>query len=54
VLVGRPAVLGLAAGGQAGVARVLEILRAELDRAMALAGLPSLAAITPDAVRRTG
>ncbi|MGY1593775.1 alpha-hydroxy acid oxidase [Geodermatophilus sp. SYSU D00708] len=38
VLVGRPYLYGLAAGGQAGVERVLELLRAELVRAMALTG----------------
>ncbi len=48
VLVGRPVLWGLAAGGRQGAARALELLRAELDLAMALAGCPSLAAITPD------
>jgi len=38
VLVGRPTIWGLAAEGQAGVAGVLGILRAELENAMALAG----------------
>ncbi|MBB3082041.1 alpha-hydroxy acid oxidase [Geodermatophilus sabuli] len=38
VLVGRPYLYGLAAGGQAGVEHVLELLRAELLRAMALTG----------------
>lgn len=51
VLVGRPAVWGLAAGGQEGVAAVLHILRDELDNAMALAGVPSVAEITPAFVR---
>ena len=37
VLVGRPVVWGLAADGEAGVASVLEILRAEFENAMALA-----------------
>jgi 4-hydroxymandelate oxidase len=50
VLIGRPALWGLAADGEAGVARVLEILRDELDTALALCGCPSLAAITPDLV----
>lgn len=36
VLVGRPYLYGLAAGGQAGVERVLQVLTSELDRAMAL------------------
>jgi 4-hydroxymandelate oxidase len=47
VLVGRPAAWGLAAGGQEGVAAVLRILRDELDNAMALAGVPSVAEIIP-------
>ncbi|RZU31101.1 alpha-hydroxy acid oxidase [Blastococcus saxobsidens] len=38
VLVGRPYLFGLAAGGQAGVEKVLDLLHLELDRAMALAG----------------
>jgi 4-hydroxymandelate oxidase len=47
VLVGRPAAWGLAAGGQEGVAAVLRILRDELDNAMGLAGVSSVAEITP-------
>lgn len=47
VLVGRPVVWGLAAGGQEGVAEVLRILRDEVDNAMALAGVRSVAEITP-------
>ena len=39
-LIGRPWVWGLAAGGERGVARVLEIFREELDRALALVGRP--------------
>ena len=39
VLVARPAAWGLAAGGQAGVERVLELLRVELSVAMAIAGV---------------
>jgi 4-hydroxymandelate oxidase len=45
VLIGRPYLWGLAADGEAGVARVLEILRAELLNAMILSGRPSLAGI---------
>jgi 4-hydroxymandelate oxidase len=52
VLVGRPVLWGLAAGGAPGVTRVLELLRAELELAMALAGCPSLAAIDRSLVRR--
>jgi len=44
VLVGRPVLWGLAAGGEAGAARVLSLLRNELDLAMALAGAPTVAA----------
>ena len=36
--IGRPFLYGLGAGGEAGVTRVLEILRAELDTTMALCG----------------
>ena len=38
VLVGRPVLWGLAVGGEAGVRHVLELLRDELDVAMALSG----------------
>ncbi len=41
VLLGRPVIWGLAAGGVAGVARVLAIVRDELERAMALLGTPT-------------
>jgi 4-hydroxymandelate oxidase len=43
VLVGRPAMWGLAAGGQDGVSAVLRILGEELDTAMALAGCATVA-----------
>ncbi|MCB9675187.1 MAG: alpha-hydroxy-acid oxidizing protein [Alphaproteobacteria bacterium] len=45
VAVGRPALWGLTLGGAEGVSEVLELLRAELDEAMALAGCPDLASI---------
>jgi 4-hydroxymandelate oxidase len=51
VQVGRPILWGLAAGGQSGVELVLELLRQELDLAMALAGCPNTAAITRELVR---
>jgi isopentenyl diphosphate isomerase/L-lactate dehydrogenase-like FMN-dependent dehydrogenase len=41
---------GLAAGGADGVQRVVDLLRAELDLAMALVGAASLDALTPDLV----
>lgn len=54
VQIGRPSLWGLACGGEAGVRHVFESLRKELDIAMALAGCPNLAAITPDLLRRRG
>jgi 4-hydroxymandelate oxidase len=48
VLIGRPVIWGLAAAGEAGVSRVLSLLRDELDLAMALAGCATVADITPD------
>lgn len=45
VLVGRPILWALAAGGQAGVERALAVLREEFEIAMAVLGTP-----TPDAV----
>jgi isopentenyl diphosphate isomerase/L-lactate dehydrogenase-like FMN-dependent dehydrogenase len=47
VLVGRPALWGLAVGGEDGARRVLELLREELELALCLCGCPS-----PDAVTR--
>jgi 4-hydroxymandelate oxidase len=47
VLVGRPAVWGLAVDGERGVAGVLEILRAEFVNAMALTGCRTVAEIGP-------
>jgi isopentenyl diphosphate isomerase/L-lactate dehydrogenase-like FMN-dependent dehydrogenase len=40
VLVGRPALYGVGAGGYSGAQRMLEIFREELDRALALIGCP--------------
>ena len=48
VLVGRPYWWGLAAGGASGVAAVIEILKAELDMAMALSGRPTIASVGRD------
>jgi len=39
---GRPYLFGLAAGGQAGVAKALELLRAEIERDMGLLGCTSI------------
>jgi 4-hydroxymandelate oxidase len=46
VLIGRGYLWGLAADGQAGVERVLEMLRSELELAMALSGCKSVTDIT--------
>ncbi len=51
VLVGRPVLWGLAVNGSAGVTAVLELLRAELERAMALLGRPTVAALDASAVQ---
>ena len=45
VFIGRPYVYGLAVGGAQGVERVINILRDELERAMALTGRRSIAEI---------
>jgi 4-hydroxymandelate oxidase len=50
VLVGRPVLWGLAVNGEAGVRDVLELLRQELDLAMALAGTRNVSEITRDLV----
>ena len=42
VLLGRPILYGLAVGGEAGVTRVLGLLRGELELAMALTGCASV------------
>ena len=50
IAIGRPQMYGLATGGAGGVQRVVELLRAELDLAMALVGAPALADLTPDLI----
>jgi L-lactate dehydrogenase (cytochrome) len=45
VLIGRAYAYGLAAAGQAGVVRALEILKADVDRTMRLLGCPSVVAL---------
>lgn len=45
VLIGRPQIYGLIVGGQRGVGDVLEILRSEIDRALALMGVPDVGAL---------
>lgn len=45
VLIGRPYCYGLSVGGAAGVMRVIDILRTELELAMKLCGRPTLASL---------
>jgi 4-hydroxymandelate oxidase len=52
VLLGRPILWGLAAGGQQGVCEVLELLRREIDLAQALCGYADLADVGRDLVAR--
>jgi 4-hydroxymandelate oxidase len=51
VLVGRPVLWGLAAGGQAGVERVLSLLRDEVADTLRQAGVPRLADVGPGLLR---
>ncbi len=50
VLLGRPLLWGLAAGGEAGVHDAIETVTDDLRHVMALAGCSDLAAITPDLI----
>src|SRR5581483_3550103 len=51
-MIGRPFLWGLAAGGAAGVARVLDIFRDELERTMVLMGRSDVRDLSPSMVRR--
>uniref|UniRef100_A0A2N9I7R7 (S)-2-hydroxy-acid oxidase n=1 Tax=Fagus sylvatica TaxID=28930 RepID=A0A2N9I7R7_FAGSY len=51
VLIGRPVVYGLAAKGEYGVKRVVQMLKDELELTMALSGCPSVKDITRSHVR---
>jgi 4-hydroxymandelate oxidase len=50
--IGRPYIYGLAAFGQQGVERIVEILRAELTMVMKQCGTPSIGRITPASIAR--
>src|SRR4030095_293932 len=52
VCVARPAIGGLGAFGQAGVERVLELMRIELRAAMQQVGAPTIKHLVPGMVRR--
>ncbi|MEP7173149.1 MAG: alpha-hydroxy acid oxidase [Aestuariivirga sp.] len=49
-LVARPQLWGLAVGGEAGVAHVLDIFRREIDRSMALMGAARISDLTADLI----
>src|SRR5438105_6801338 len=51
VAIGRPYLWGLGAFGEAGVTRVLELLRAELRAAMQQAGAPNIKSLVPTMVK---
>lgn len=52
VAIGRPYAYGLALGGVQGIVHVLRCLLAEADLLMAVCGYPSIAQLTPEALRR--
>jgi (S)-mandelate dehydrogenase len=52
VMLGRATLYGLAAGGEAGVTRALEILTAEIDRVLGQLGVNSVADLGPHLLRR--
>jgi lactate 2-monooxygenase len=52
--IGRPYAYGLALGGDDGVTHVLRSVLAETDLIMAVDGYPTIADLTPDALRRVG
>jgi L-lactate dehydrogenase (cytochrome) len=49
-MIGRPYVYGLAAGGQAGVEKVIRLLMSEIDTTMGLLGRPTLKDLDATAV----
>ena len=52
VWIGRPFLYAAIAGGEAGVARAITLLQAEIDRDLALLGIRSIGEITPALVRK--
>lgn len=54
VFLGRQIIWGLAMAGEAGVGRVLDLTREELDNAMALTGRPTLGSVDRTLVTRAG
>lgn len=54
VFMGRPFLYGAAVAGQSGASRVIEILRAEIQRNLALMGIADVLRLQHDAIERTG
>ncbi len=54
VLIGRAYAYGLAAAGQSGVTRALEILRSDVERTLRLLGCPSVAALNQSYIDQSG
>jgi (S)-mandelate dehydrogenase len=52
VLIGRPTLYGLAAGGEIGASHALSILRSELERVLGQLGCRQIADLTPDVLQR--
>jgi (S)-mandelate dehydrogenase len=53
VMIGRATLYGLAAGGEPGVRRALEILTSEIDRALGQLGVRSLDELGPHLLRKS-
>ena len=51
VMLGRAPLYGLAAGGEAGVAHSLRLLRGEMERAMTLLGCRAMSELGPHLIR---
>lgn len=54
VMVGRPLIWGLAVGGEAGARATLDLLVAEFDVALALAGVPRASGLGPECIQIRG
>jgi isopentenyl diphosphate isomerase/L-lactate dehydrogenase-like FMN-dependent dehydrogenase len=53
-MLGRATLYGVAAGGEAGVARALSILRAEIDRTLGLLGVRAIDELGPGILHPSG
>ncbi|MBT4363804.1 MAG: alpha-hydroxy-acid oxidizing protein, partial [Desulfobacteraceae bacterium] len=51
-MIGRPYLYGLAAGGEAGVDRVLQMFREEIERGMMLLGISKLSQLDRSFIRK--